>query len=268
MIYLKGLIVMRKKIMSVIMSSVIFASMAGTMIASAEVKESYSYYDIYTMTKDGSIEDLFSEKGIDASDIWTASRVSELLEKGAYPAVYLKPEKTVYSYEVFGDDGVHTVYEYFSNCLYENFGVPDTDFWTREKLRENAEDGTKAVITPISHFYGRYTERLAAVLNYIRLSPDFAGFYEEDMSKSFYEEINDEEYIKVQYYIPDKTKEVMGDVNIDGSFDIADLLTFKKWMMRPSDAFLNNWEAADFDYDDDVDVFDLILMRKALIEKS
>ena len=62
--------------------------------------------------------------------------------------------------------------------------------------------------------------------------------------------------------------EVMGDVNIDGSFDIADLLTFKKWMIRPSDAFLNNWEAADFDYDDDVDVFDLILMRKALIEKS
>lgn len=263
---------MGKKLMSVIMSSVIFASMAGTMIASAEVKESYSYDDIYTMTKDGSIADLFSEKKIDASDIWTASKVSELLEKGSFPAFYLTLDNTVNKYEVFTDVGVQVQVEPLANCLYEYYGVPDMDFWIRGKIavKPNEEYPVyyAGTIVPISHFYGRYTERLAAVLNYIRLSPDFEGFYEEDMTKPFYWEINDEEYIKGQYYIPDKTKEVMGDVNNSGTFDVADLLTFKKWMMSPSDAFLSNWEAADFDYDDDIDVFDLILMRKALIENT
>ncbi len=59
---------------------------------------------------------------------------------------------------------------------------------------------------------------------------------------------------------------IMGDVNGDGEFNIADLVLFQKWMLAVSDSELANWKAADFYEDERLDVFDLCLMRQALIE--
>lgn len=61
---------------------------------------------------------------------------------------------------------------------------------------------------------------------------------------------------------------LMGDVNDDGNFDIADIVTFQKWLLAVPDAKLKNWKAADFCKDDRLDVFDLYLMRRALIYKE
>lgn len=58
-----------------------------------------------------------------------------------------------------------------------------------------------------------------------------------------------------------------GDVNGDGSFGVADVVLFQKWLLNNPDVELDNWMAADFCEDGKLDVFDLCLMKKALIEK-
>ena len=59
---------------------------------------------------------------------------------------------------------------------------------------------------------------------------------------------------------------VKGDVNSDGKFDIADLVTFEKWLLAVPDAELSDYESADVCADGKLDVFDMILMKKLLIE--
>ena len=59
----------------------------------------------------------------------------------------------------------------------------------------------------------------------------------------------------------------MGDVNDDGSFNVADVVLLQKWLLAVPDAELTNWRAADFYWDNRINVFDLCLMKRALIEK-
>lgn len=59
----------------------------------------------------------------------------------------------------------------------------------------------------------------------------------------------------------------MGDVNADGSFNVADVVLLQKWLLAVPNTDLANWKAADF-YDDQIlNVFDLCLMKQSLIEK-
>ena len=60
---------------------------------------------------------------------------------------------------------------------------------------------------------------------------------------------------------------LMGDVNEDGSFGISDVVLLQKWLLGVPDTHLANWKAADFCEDNRLDVFDLTLMKRALIEK-
>ena len=67
--------------------------------------------------------------------------------------------------------------------------------------------------------------------------------------------------IELTKTVPD----IMGDVNMDGAFNIADVILLQKWLLAVPDAHLANWKAADF-YDDHVlNVFDLCLMKRKLI---
>lgn len=59
----------------------------------------------------------------------------------------------------------------------------------------------------------------------------------------------------------------MGDVNDDGSFNVADVVLFHKWVLGVPDTELTNWRAANFYDDERLDVFDLALMKSSLIEK-
>ncbi|MBO5460198.1 MAG: dockerin type I repeat-containing protein [Ruminococcus sp.] len=59
-----------------------------------------------------------------------------------------------------------------------------------------------------------------------------------------------------------------GDVNGDGSLDIADVILLQKWLLATPDTHLDNWQAADLCEDGKLDVFDLCLMKRALIERS
>ncbi|HOH87742.1 dockerin type I domain-containing protein [Ruminococcus sp.] len=67
---------------------------------------------------------------------------------------------------------------------------------------------------------------------------------------------------------PDTAEEAKsGDVNSDGEFNISDVVLLQKWLLAVPDTHLENWKAADLCDDDILDVFDLCLMKKALIEK-
>ncbi len=61
---------------------------------------------------------------------------------------------------------------------------------------------------------------------------------------------------------------VVGDVNADGTFNVADVVMLQKWLICTPNATLTDWQAADMCDDDIIDVFDLCLMKRELISKS
>ena len=65
----------------------------------------------------------------------------------------------------------------------------------------------------------------------------------------------------------DPVDDLAGDVNMDGEFNVSDLLLFQKWLLGDTSAELKSWNAADYTKDEKLDIFDLVLMRKAIISK-
>ncbi|MBQ8905835.1 MAG: RICIN domain-containing protein [Ruminococcus sp.] len=61
---------------------------------------------------------------------------------------------------------------------------------------------------------------------------------------------------------------VIGDVNADGAFNIADVVTLQKWLIAVPDTQLANWKAADLCEDERLDVFDLCLMKRELLKSN
>ena len=57
------------------------------------------------------------------------------------------------------------------------------------------------------------------------------------------------------------------DVNLDGEFNIADVVTFQKWLLGDPDTKLADWRAADVCGSYSLDVFDLCMMKKKLLQK-
>ena len=60
----------------------------------------------------------------------------------------------------------------------------------------------------------------------------------------------------------------MGDVNIDGTFDAADVVLLQKWLLAIPDAHLADWKAANYCNDEYLNVSDLCLMKRAFIKKQ
>lgn len=56
------------------------------------------------------------------------------------------------------------------------------------------------------------------------------------------------------------------DVNADGKFDISDVVLLQKWLLGVSDITLPNWKAADFFEDGKLNVLDLCMMKRKLVE--
>lgn len=60
---------------------------------------------------------------------------------------------------------------------------------------------------------------------------------------------------------------IMGDVNADGSFDVADVVLLQKWLLAIPDTHLLYWRAANYCDDECLNVFDLCLMKRVLIKE-
>lgn len=58
---------------------------------------------------------------------------------------------------------------------------------------------------------------------------------------------------------------ISGNINGDNKFNIADIVALQRWLLNAQDIELSNWAEADFDLDSKLTIFDLVLMRKALL---
>lgn len=59
-----------------------------------------------------------------------------------------------------------------------------------------------------------------------------------------------------------------GDVNADGKFNVADVVVLQKWLLAKPDVVLENWKAGDLCADDALNVFNLCLMKRKLVEQG
>lgn len=73
--------------------------------------------------------------------------------------------------------------------------------------------------------------------------------------------------IKKVSVVSDDTTTI-GDVNGDSSFNVSDVVLLQKWLLAVPNTNLKNRNAADFCKDNVLNVFDLCLMKRALIEKQ
>lgn len=64
--------------------------------------------------------------------------------------------------------------------------------------------------------------------------------------------------------VPDN---IMGDVNKDGIFNVSDIVLLQKWLLAVPDTKLVNWKAGDLCNDNKLNVFDLCLMKRKLLNK-
>lgn len=56
-----------------------------------------------------------------------------------------------------------------------------------------------------------------------------------------------------------------GDANNNGVLEVADVVLLQKWLLAVPDTHLENWEAVDMNYDNRLNVFDLCLLKRALL---
>lgn len=59
-----------------------------------------------------------------------------------------------------------------------------------------------------------------------------------------------------------------GDVNADGTFNIADAVALQKWLLDVPDVTLADWRAGNFCNDNRLDVFDLCMMKRELLKDN
>ena len=62
-------------------------------------------------------------------------------------------------------------------------------------------------------------------------------------------------------------KEIEGDVNADGALSVIDVILLQKWLLAVPDAELTDWKAADLCEDNIINVFDLHLLKRMLLER-
>ena len=74
--------------------------------------------------------------------------------------------------------------------------------------------------------------------------------------------------VNVIYNSYNQEETLLGDINDDGSFNVADIVMLQKWLLGVSDVTLPNWKAADFCEDGKLNVLDLCMMKRKLVENS
>lgn len=97
---------------------------------------------------------------------------------------------------------------------------------------------------------------------------DYTGTetYEAVGENDYTEVLGDGWHLVMRGYDEKVISTLVGDVNRDGTFGVSDVILLQKWLLSVPDTYLANWKAADFYEDGKLDVFDLCLMKRALIE--
>lgn len=72
-------------------------------------------------------------------------------------------------------------------------------------------------------------------------------------------------FIYLLTFAGEENESVKGDVNADGVFDVADVVALQKWILAMPDAKLADWKAGDLCGDGKLNVLDLCLMKRMLV---
>ena len=60
--------------------------------------------------------------------------------------------------------------------------------------------------------------------------------------------------------------EITGDINMDGAFNITDVVLLQKWLLTAPDTVLPDWKAGDMNDDNRLDARDLSMMKRVLMK--
>lgn len=88
-----------------------------------------------------------------------------------------------------------------------------------------------------------------------------------DSNVAFIMEFKGAGTVKVENMSMVVVESLQGDVNADGTFNIADVVLLQKWLLAAPDVTLPDWKAANLCEDDRLDAFDLCLMKRELLKK-
>ena len=58
-----------------------------------------------------------------------------------------------------------------------------------------------------------------------------------------------------------------GDINNDGSINVADAVTLNSFLLAKKNAVLTDWNAADLNGDNSVDTYDMVSMRNKIVSE-
>ncbi len=59
-----------------------------------------------------------------------------------------------------------------------------------------------------------------------------------------------------------------GDINADGEVSVSDAVSLQKWLLGDSEQLMLNWKAADLCEDDQIDAFDLCVLKKLITDEG
>ena len=95
-----------------------------------------------------------------------------------------------------------------------------------------------------------------------KVDDEFIGWFTEDGT-----EITSASIVEIEsdttLYAKWASDEIVGDVNADGVFNVADVVMMQKWLLCAGE--LTDWQAGDLCRDERIDVFDLCLMKRMLL---
>ncbi len=101
---------------------------------------------------------------------------------------------------------------------------------------------------------------------------DVTGLHYDRENYVLYDQELKSAFNEISGFDPSKTSEQpsapMGDLNGDGEFLVSDVVLLQKWLLNIPDTHLSDWKKADLYEDGKLNVIDLSLMKKALLERK
>lgn len=141
-----------------------------------------------------------------------------------------------------------------------------TGFWTSKSYSLKLGNGSTATIA-FDGTFSKKEEDVEAVIadGKVELQKwwDSSEKQEEDIVDMI--KVN---YTKVEVVYEYPAELLQGDVNTDGTFSVADVILLQKWLLAVPDTSLANWKAADLCEDNQLDVFDLVMMKRLLLNQK
>ncbi len=155
--------------------------------------------------------------------------------------------------------------------------VADNTFWMCSNLKSVDIKGAEVLGTTAFGYCEKLSElklskNLKSIQPYCFSDCSNSGkitFYGTENDWKNVEILDEGNFIKNSNIVYDSGsfEEVAGDINMDGTLSIADAVLLQKWLLNVPDTELKNWKAGDFTDDALLDVFDLIMLKKAIISQ-